>query len=764
MSTSTSKKTGDRTHIAQKLSKKWLTDPIKKKYVSGKEGDEKFVCIVCQESFSCESVYDHVKMHENKLNELKNLEPSQQTIDNLSIIDTQRQQYEFQVTKFILSNNLPFSITEPLVELFKKLKENDLIRQCNFSKLDRTRARTIATECFSEEIQEKLEEIMDNNFFHLIIDEVSDGYGNGYLGISIRYLNNNVPITQLYKLIKLEDNYTGEGICQMLEETILFSEVRKHHLISLITDGASNMCGEYKGVSSLLAKSVKHLFWLHCVSHCLNLILENAATNTMGDTVTLVKDISSTFAFSNANHSILSEIQDETDHKQKRILRYVPSRWLSLHKCIERILEEYEPLQNFFENQNTKDKEFFIYKAMNNKCTKPKLQFLHHIIEKVIVLNKLFQNDDATSYFLYQQLQVFFVNTCKMILKPEYRQDSNFDFSQLYSIDLTKDDIVNEYFMDSQECLNNFKRERFRTLIDWKNIPVDDELPLIEEFKEVILEILHQSKYYLPLDDTYINLFKVLTPDGYERDCWLSLAEKFPNLVPDKKFSQFIDELNYLETYKKELVKDEANIFNKWDIINEKSDIPIINNLAKTLLSIPVSSASLERVFSKLKLVKTHLRTQISDDTLESCLLVNQEKELALTESMIKVLDKIHNLSSNDLTANNSIKRKKDRRSVSKKKIESSTQVNSLIEGNQTFIVSEKKEEITNIRQVEELVSNKTQVLEDNRKDLGEELNRKIRVLSKKKGITDYFKPEQNSTILDSKTADEPPGSFFNTN
>ena len=55
------------------------------------------------------------------------------------------------------------------------------------------------------------------------------------------------------------------------------------------------MCGVTDGVSTKIAKDVDHLFWLHCTSHCLNLIMENACKNVISDTATLVKEISNTF-------------------------------------------------------------------------------------------------------------------------------------------------------------------------------------------------------------------------------------------------------------------------------------------------------------------------------------------------------------------------------------------------------------------------------------------------------------------------------------
>ena len=334
-------------HKTLKFSTKWLTDPIKSKYVTGNKGDEVFTCKICQRKFKCESIYDHIKMHEKKQNSTA-LEP-QKGLNLLALENAQRQKYEFEVSKFIFSNSLSFSLVEPLVELLKTLKKDDLIRQAHFSKIDRKRMGIIGKNCISNTIRKKIEKIMDNQFYHLIIDEASDGYGNSYLGINVRYLDEKLILkTTLYKLVHLEDDCSADKLTSILNKTVIISQKRKKNLISLITDGASTMAGPYTGVAAQIASSITHLFWLHCICHCLDLILEKSSSNVMGSIVQFVKEISSTFSFSNVNHSRLHNIQKDIGTKMKKILRFVPTRWLSLGQCLQRILDEWDSLYEFY--------------------------------------------------------------------------------------------------------------------------------------------------------------------------------------------------------------------------------------------------------------------------------------------------------------------------------------------------------------------------------------------------------------------------------
>jgi hypothetical protein len=55
----------------------------------------------------------------------------------------------------------------------------------------------------------------------------------------------------------------------------------------------------------------------------------------------------------------------------------------------------------------------------------------------------------------------------------------------------------------------------------------------------------------------------------------------------------------------------------------------LIDRLLRLLVTLPVSTASAERAFSVLKIVKTRLRNKMEDEFLANSLLVNIEREIA---------------------------------------------------------------------------------------------------------------------------------------
>jgi len=69
-----------------------------------------------------------------------------------------------------------------------------------------------------------------------------------------------------------------------------------------------------------------------------------------------------------------------------------------------------------------------------------------------------------------------------------------------------------------------------------------------------------------------------------------------------------------------------------------KDVFPNIYIALKIILTLPVSSASPERAFSKLKLIKNRLRSTVSEDRLEGLMLIICERDVPVnTDEVIKI-------------------------------------------------------------------------------------------------------------------------------
>lgn len=108
----------------------------------------------------------------------------------------------------------------------------------------------------------------------------------------------------------------------------------------------------------------------------------------------------------------LEEMQEYFNYKKKKILRVADTRWLSLHKCVERILENWEVLKDYFRVAVVDDKlksAKTILKELENLCTKAYLTFLKFTLNYFNSMNAIFQSNKPL-------IHEFFLGLVKILL------------------------------------------------------------------------------------------------------------------------------------------------------------------------------------------------------------------------------------------------------------------------------------------------------------------------------------------------------------
>jgi hypothetical protein len=75
-------------------------------------------------------------------------------------------------------------------------------------------------------------------------------------------------------------------------------------------------------------------------------------------------------------------------------------------------------------------------------------------------------------------------------------------------------------------------------------------------------------------------------------------------------------------------------------IETEKSErYHLIDRLIRLVLTLPVSTATIERAFSAMKVIKTRLRNKIDDEFLANSLIVYIEREISESFNSDLILD-----------------------------------------------------------------------------------------------------------------------------
>ncbi len=136
----------------------------------------------------------------------------------------------------------------------------------------------------------------------------------------------------------------------------------------------------------------------------------------------------------------------------------------------------------------------------------------------------------------------------------------------------------------------------------------------------------------MPYNDDIIANAPCLLPTNFDYDKWMLLANKFQKKWPFKmvQFSKDLDRFDMDITGL--LEKFNAMVISNKTIVDFYLDssvqlkYPYVSLVAGTVLALPPTSAEVERIFSRLNLTKTVKRTRLSDDTLQSLMLLNTTK------------------------------------------------------------------------------------------------------------------------------------------
>ena len=70
----------------------------------------------------------------------------------------------------------------------------------------------------------------------------------------------------------------------------------------------------------------------------------------------------------------------------------------------------------------------------------------------------------------------------------------------------------------------------------------------------------------------------------------------------------------------------------------------LVYRIVRLVLSLPVSTATTERAFSAMKVVKTNLRNKMKNDFLTDSLMLYIEKDIASTFSLDSIVDDFEDL------------------------------------------------------------------------------------------------------------------------
>lgn len=114
------------------------------------------------------------------------------------------------------------------------------------------------------------------------------------------------------------------------------------------SDNANNMVGKHNSVLSRIAQQQPLVYAVGCPAHLAHLAAKKGTKPLSFNVEDFLIDIYYHFDKSAKRKAKLREFSQFCDTVVRKVLKHVSTRWLSIGKCVERILQMYTSLRSYF--------------------------------------------------------------------------------------------------------------------------------------------------------------------------------------------------------------------------------------------------------------------------------------------------------------------------------------------------------------------------------------------------------------------------------
>ena len=184
----------------------------------------------------------------------------------------------------------------------------------------------------------------------MICDETCDESTTEQLCITIRSIDSNYKIFEdvvgLYEISVQNALTIVEAICNVITPCGLdIINCRDQNY-----DGASNMSGIYGGVSSIILKQYSKAIYIHCVAHCLDLVVHDLTDQcaSISKCILCIKDIIDFIRRSPKRLIILKEIFNQISLSYTNLTALCPTRRTMRAESYGSLLKTYEQGKGIF--------------------------------------------------------------------------------------------------------------------------------------------------------------------------------------------------------------------------------------------------------------------------------------------------------------------------------------------------------------------------------------------------------------------------------
>lgn len=340
----------------------------------------------------------------------------------------------------------------------------------------------------------------------------------------------------------------------------------------------------------------------NCNAHILHNSVKSALGNLNVDVENIILKIYGHFSVSAKRTETLKDFHLFVETEYREILRHVPTRWLSLQPCIERILLSWKALSSYFLSRPT-------------DCSKQ--------------LYKLLSIDDDSTE-IPQIIEIY------LMFSQHVMEVFKLSIKELEKTETTAVNIFN-IMADLRNKLRSRYAEEFfgyQVQQQLKNLGTDEARKIVEDFKSFLTSAITYLENRIDFDEnSTFGKLSNLSFLGHSFPKFQKFVEVVEHLKLEEKLKLKMDELfdevvliqrNFDTIKSSELFISSKTTSRKWYFILKSMDFKCINvfKIVSFVLSIPGTSSYCERVFSLMSSKWRDERNRCSVELIKNELLI----------------------------------------------------------------------------------------------------------------------------------------------
>ena len=541
-----------------------------------------------------------------------------------------------------------------------------------------------------------IDEAKRAGMFSVEMDTTQDITTQDQCSIVLRYVHDGEVHERLLSLVKATST-SGESLFLLLKNTLEKHNLDIRNCVGDSFDGAPNMSGIYNGVAAKISNVASLHVHTWCYSHSLNLVLSDAAsTSTLATSLFGILQKSSTF-FRQAHKrmDVWEQTLEKAGRPSRRLGTIGETRWLSKSQALTKIFGTYSaPDQGLYAEMLlaldaiANDNSFQESTRSDAKVIMDHFQKFETIITAFIFLRVY---SITTPLSLYPQTKGLDMLQAWRMVETTAKQinDVSRDFERIHMTAKYFFEVANEALEESNLEVGTAlpkKRVRRKKRLDGEQCQDEAVVDELESFKVNTFNLImdristNMKRRFLDHEMLYKDFscfdpkrFKELRASVIPAAAMAKICDLLGNRVDKDNLSMqlesFVNSFPRLamslpeefEIIRSDEVEDgaEADVTTckqtskrcfscftcAYKVLHEHNlncvTYSQLYTVYQFLLTLAVTQVECERNFSKLKLIKTRLRSSLSQENLESFMLMSIESKILSKISSDKVVDKL---------------------------------------------------------------------------------------------------------------------------